>query len=450
MRRTTLLVMAMVVAVTLVSGVFLGDETASAQSTDAVTGTIIEVNTKVDESNPDGDCSLREAIEAANTNVKVDRCKAGSATKQDTIRFALGKKAKTIVLVGSQLPAITDPSGLRINDQKGKITISGDEQFRVFEVAQGAQLALRNLTVADGSADGSAGGSAGAGLLNLGGTVTVGNTTFTNNSGGSGLGGGIYSDGAPLTVTNSTFTNNSAGDGGGIYSDGAPLEVTNSTFTNNNAGFKGGGESGGGIFHSLGTLEVTNSTFTNNGAGSEGGGILIFGAQATVTNSTFSENSAARGGGLYNYNQGGTLEVTNSTFSENSAFEVGGGGITNVDGTAKLRNTIVANSTGGNCAVLDNGTITDGGYNIEDGTSCGFSEQQDSLPNTNPFLADQLANNGGPTQTIALQPTSPATNAIPPSVNGCGTEIKTDQRGVSRPQGSGCDIGAYEKKVRSR
>jgi hypothetical protein len=291
-------------------------------------------------------------------------CKAGSATERDAIHFALGtKKAKTIVL-GSQLPAITDPSGLSINGQKAKITISGNEQVRVFEVVAGGQgqltLSLSNLTVADGR---------------------------------SGVGAGLLNNDATVKVRNTTFSNNSASQGGGIF--------------NNSFGTS--------------TLTVTNSTFSNN-SGEFGGG------------------------GIYNV---GTLEVTNSTFSENSAEgnSAEGGGIFNRGSTAKLRNTIVANSTsGGNCG----GTITDGGYNLDDGTSCGFTEQQDSLPSTDPLLADQLAFNGGPTKTIALLKGSPAINAIPKGENGCATEIKTDQRGVSRPQGSGCDIGAFERKVRSR
>lgn len=73
---------------------------------------------------------------------------------------------------------------------------------------------------------------------------------------------------------------------------------------------------------------------------------------------------------------------------------------------------------------------------------------QTSKSNTEPGLAGGLADNGGPTQTIAIQKTGPAFNAIPVEVNGCGDGTKTDQRGVTRPQGKKCDVGAYEKKVR--
>jgi hypothetical protein len=81
----------------------------------------------------------------------------------------------------------------------------------------------------------------------------------------------------------------------------------------------------------------------------------------------------------------------------------------------------------------------------DDGTTCGFSSANHSFSNTNPLLDPAgLKNNGGPTQTIAPQTGSPATDAIPAGTNGCGTTLTGDQRGVSRPQGSGCDIGAVE------
>jgi len=106
------------------------------------------------------------------------------------------------------------------------------------------------------------------------------------------------------------------------------------------------------------------------------------------------------------------LTVTNSTFYSNSGY---GGGISNSGdlAPATLINTILANNFGGNC----NGTITDGGHNLDDGTRCGFGRANDSLSSTNPRLDPAcLANNGGPTQTIALQAGSPAVNAGDESV----------------------------------
>ena len=140
------------------------------------------------------------------------------------------------------------------------------------------------------------------------------------------------------------------------------------------------------------------------------------------------------------------MTILNSTFSGNSA-QNSGGGIINDVGTVTLGSTILSDSTsGGNCS----GAITDGGYNIDDGTTCAFSADNDSLPDTDPRLASTLAYNGGPTKTIALLRGSPALNAIPEAVNGCATEITTEQRGLKRPQGTKCDIGAFEKKVRRR
>ena len=98
-----------------------------------------------------------------------------------------------------------------------------------------------------------------------------------------------------------------------------------------------------------------------------------------------------------------------------------------------------ADNSDGNCSV---DTLTDGGYNLSSDASCSFSSST-SLAGTDPLLAP-LNSNGGPTQTMALLVGSPAIDLIPPGINGCGTTIATDQRGVSRPVGSGCDVGAYE------
>lgn len=369
----------------------------------------LTVTTSADEPNTDGNCSLREAIEAANTNAAVDGCAAGSDTALDTIVFSVGQEAT--ISLGSELP-ITDDAGLTINGQQNEITISGNDASRVIQVDPGAVFNLRNLTVADGNSAGDIGG----GILN----------------------------GGTLTVTRSTFSNNNADSpngGSGIYNDGS-LEVTNSTFSGN--GTSGGGDGGGITNASFRTLTVTGSTFSGNSTTGNGGGIQNFGGgELTVTNSTFSGNGADGVGGAI-LNQGGTLTVTNSTFSGNGAGGVGGGAIY-VEGSGNtLKNTIVANSTqGGNCFLGFDGAITDGGYNVEDADTCGFSAANNSQPSTEPRL-DALADNGGPTQTHALKQASPAINAIPSATNGCGTDLTTDQRGIERPQGGNCEIGSFE------
>ncbi|MFI5398453.1 MAG: choice-of-anchor Q domain-containing protein, partial [Candidatus Binatia bacterium] len=282
------------------------------------------------------------------------------------------------------------------------------------------------------------------------GTVTVTNSAFSGNIAASttGGGGGIGNSGT-LTVTNSTFSGNSADyDGGGIGNSGTGT-VTNSTFSGNSASHSGAG------IGNVGTLTVTNSTFSSNSASHNGGGIASIIGTVTVTNSTFSGNSADYdGGGIAS----GTGTVTNSTFFGNSASH-NGGGITSI-GRLTVTNTIVANSTtGGNCA----GSVTDGGHNIDDGTTCGFTGT--SLSNTNPMLDPAgLANNGGPTETIALctgtgapstgcTGASPAINAGDESV--CSTATGTapvdnlDQRGVVRPGANhaNCSVGAFEANL---
>ena len=249
------------------------------------------------------------------------------------------------------------------------------------------------------------------------GTVSISELTVTKGIGTGG--GGIYNVGT-LAMTNSTVSGNLnygiGNGGGGIYNIGT-LTVTNSTVSGNYASF--GNVSAGGIYN-VGTLTVTNSTVSGNRADA----IVMVGGSAWI-------------GGIYN---AGTLTVTNSTISGNivpGGFGIYIGGIYNAGGTATMRNSIVAaNNAGGNCS-WSGAAITDGGNNIDDAASCGFSAPS-SMSSTDPLLDPAgLQNNGGPTQTIAILAGSPAINA------GAGCPL-TDQRGISRPQGSACDIGAYE------
>ncbi len=163
---------------------------------------------------------------------------------------------------------------------------------------------------------------------------------------------------------------------------------------------------------------------------------VAFTFAATLTDSTVSDNEAVdSGGGISNSRE---LTLTNSTVSGNTADDYGGG-IGNNVGTASLKNTIVANNT----AAIDNdctGMINSNGYNLDSDGTCNLTGPGD-LPNTNPNLGP-LADNGGSTQNHALLAGSPAIDAGSPD---CPPPA-TDQRGVVRPQGVACDIGAFELK----
>jgi hypothetical protein len=235
---------------------------------------------------------------------------------------------------------------------------------------------------------------------------------------------------AKLTLLNLTIADGvTVPLGGGILNRGA-VTVTNSTFTNHWA-------YGGGAIANTGTLLVQNSTFTHNvadGGGfysSGGGGILNYQGVVTITNSTFTDNVCVDDiGGAIN-NVQGTVSVTNVTFADNSA--TAGGSIANAD-TLVTKNSLIAGSpVGGNCS----GTLAASStHNLSDDDTCGASFAQVDAAALN---LGAPANNGGPTATIALNAGSVAIDAgedasCPP----------TDQRGVGRPAGTHCDIGAFE------
>ena len=190
------------------------------------------------------------------------------------------------------------------------------------------------------------------------------------------------------------------------------------------------------------TVTITASTISGNMAVSSGGGgaILNSGTTLTITNSTIVGNTVTSGsdggGGLRN--QSGTSTITSSTIDSNTAPVLNGGetttggGILNSSGTVTLKNTIIANNTSDNCI----GTIGNSGTNLQfPGTTCGAG-----ITTGNPLL-QALANNGGPTQTQSLGSGSPA---IDQGTTGCPPVPATDQRAVTRPQGAGCEIGAFE------
>lgn len=370
----------------------------------------------------DSQCSLREAITNINngTGTFGDCIATGAYGTSDTINIPAGTYttttsyniAKNVSLVGAGA---------------GTTTINGGGLTRVFYITGAYTVSISGITITGGNTD------SGGGIYNGGGTLTVTDSTISGNT-ASFEGGGIYTTSGTLAVTNSTISGNNAVKAGGIFNWLCTVTVTNSTISGNTATQ---GDLPGGIY-SYGWLTVTNSTITGN-VGGTGGGINSYG-WLTVTNSTISSNLAANaGGGIANKNGGGighSLTVINSTITGNSAPN--GGGIYS-EVTATLSNTIVAKQTvGADCA----GAITSGGHNLESGTSCGFTGAGD-LQNTNPLLGT-LADNGGLTQTMALQPGSPAIDAGDNAICAAAPVNSIDQRSYSRPAGATCDIGAFE------
>jgi sugar lactone lactonase YvrE len=243
--------------------------------------------------------------------------------------------------------------------------------------------------------------------------------------------------GVAAVISGVTIENGSNSAGGGILNVGV-LTVSNSTLLGNSTP----SGNGGGILN-VGVLTVSNSTLSGNSTPSGvGGGIFNVGV-LTVSNSTLSGNSSvSSGGGIFNQ---GTLALSDSTLSSNSASS--GGGIFN-QGTLALKSTLLAGQPlGGNCANYN--SATSDGYNLSDDSSCSFfgpSDFNNVAPAAVGLDPKGLQNNGGPTQTIAILDTGLAFEAIP--LSACtdlsGNFVSTDQRGITRPQGSACDIGAFE------
>jgi hypothetical protein len=297
-------------------------------------------------------------------------------------------------------------------------------------------------------------------LLNVtaGGDVTAVGLGFANASAGDG--GAILNDGA-LTLTNCNVLVSAATRGGAVFNRGA-LNVAGSALSQNRA------ERGGAIYNT-GTANVSASTVSSNNASDAGGAVFNTGT-LTLTNSTVSSNTALEGATAV-HNEGGQLNIDGSTVAFNTSLlplTGASGGVVNKSGAVTLRSSIVAANNGGPDSDLTNapgsqGTISSQGFNLlgnisganirppQDQTLRGTDKTNVSDPRLGP-----LQNNGGPTDTHALLPGSPAIDA--------GKSAGADQRGVARPfddssipnaaneagaiVGDGSDIGAFETRSR--
>lgn len=340
-------------------------------------------------------------------------------------------------------------------------------------------VALRNNTASSATSGVTGGGLGlvvtGALTVSLTDVVVTGNTAETSADGQQVFGGGVSlsSDASiqfaatRLTVTGNTARatgtdpNGGALGGGVTLFSGGPINAAliDIVLTKNTAASSGGVSAGGGLLMlaPAGSQSFTNITASENVSINTAtvrantgfaGGLGLVTANATVTNSTISGNLAAGtenaiGGGLAiatTEQSGGpsTVTLVNVTISDNSAkspsLNVGGIGTVG-NATVRFRNTIVTNSLGANCG--GQGTFTSLGHNLESANDCQFSASGD-LHDTDPQLGP-LADNGGFTQTQAVLAASPAVNAG--TNTGCPP---VDQRGVTRPQGTACDIGAFE------
>lgn len=347
----------------------------------------------------------------------------------ETLTFANALSGATITLASR----ILLDKDVVINGQSlhPYVTVSGGGGEPIFGIDAGVNVTLQGINLADGYAV--VGDILGGAIYNYG-NLSVYYVNFSNNV-AAGLGGAIFNNsGASLYVANSTFTNNSAADGnnltlnggGAIANFGGNVQIHTSTFLNNSSEGNGGA-----LYLDSGVQRLYTSTFSNNSSGGNGGAIYTANSALDVQNSTFFANSATgSGGGLYN----NTIAfVRHSTFSGNSA--PGGGGAIASDNAIEIYNSILANSAGGVDDCLNDGGTVDKNVNnlIEATATCGTP-----LLTSDPLLAP-LANNGGPTQTMALPASSPAIDTG--DDDSC---LSFDQRGISRPQGLHCDLGAYE------
>lgn len=246
-----------------------------------------------------------------------------------------------------------------------------------------------------------------------------------------GTGGAVYVLDGDLEVINSTIRDNWAGGANSAYDDGGGLAVTRGDLTLRDSSVLGNkAENAAGVVAI--NVVVINSTIANNVArsGEEGGG--IFGETVTLINSTVSGNTGGPGSGVYSR---GPLVMVYSTVAGNA----NGAQVQTFGGDLTSFGSVVAYTGTSNCVIDGETTST---YSYDDDGTCGFTDITDVSNGSDPLLGT-LADNGGATWTrLPGALGDPLVDQIPAA--SCDATVTTDQRGVARPEGTGCDIGAVE------
>lgn len=362
--------------------------------------------------------SLRQAI--------ADAC-AGS-----TITFAGGLASSNLttdqLLIDKNL-TIDGGAGVSVT------RVAGSPNFRIFSIDSGTTVSISGLRISNGSTTGNGGGIFSAG------TLALSNCAISGNSAGTNFGGGLWSQG-PAVIDRCTISGNQAGNGGGL-------------------------------FHGFNTLTMSNTTVSDNTSTFQAGGVNIQDATATLVNCTISGNrselSQAGIAHLVASRPASSLTLRNCTVTDNVGPVGSFGGVwtayfTDTPGqtlVTRLENTLVTDNSPDNFTTTTgtantlvstpNAFLESMGHNLDsDGTSGFVNGSNGDLIGTtgtpiNALLAP-LGTFGGPTQTHALLPGSPALNAGDNAACAAGPVGNLDQRGVARPQQATCDIGAFESR----
>ncbi|MEO1090250.1 MAG: DUF4114 domain-containing protein [Pseudomonadota bacterium] len=450
---------------------------------------LVTTDQDIDEDNDD-ELSLREAIAAAN-----------AAAGPSTIGFAPDLDGATLVLTQGEL-VITDDVTIT-GPGADRLAIDGGGNSRVFAVDDGDETTQRHVVLEDLTITGGRvindypwplDQVGGGGILNRE-ALEVHRSIIRDNfirSYPASDGAGIFNDGGSVILSHSSLLKNDArhdgyyyaGRGGGIASHGGYVNIYYSTISGNYSSGDTGGSKGGGIYIRNGELNITSSTIAENSAVGGfnpfvtwsnifGGGIFSYNSNLSVINSTIAANEAEspsfggyqsqfgpQGGGIFVF--GGTNTITNTTIVDNMGGGVLSAGTTTVTTVAS---SLIANNAGeeddydvwdttwsGGSPFRRGTTFVSGGDNlISNGDADAFVDGSNgdivgtaAAPVDPGLAAAGLEDNGGPTRTIALLPTSPAVDA---GSNPLALAVDQRGKGFERTVGDLVDVGAFEVQV---